>query len=123
MPSDDWLLRFQDDLVLARQWRWSGTHYQKTAEAWLENMRLHQAELERLFEQVYQGQSPSLWYRRWRLLYLAGAEMFGMHRGEEWYVSHYRFEPRSVSQSRLDENDRDGFVEQSGLHASELVAH
>lgn len=96
MPSDDWLLRFQDDMVLTRQWRWLGTHYQKTAEAWLDNMTLHRAELEKLFETVYRGQSPALWYRRWRILYLAGAEMFGMFAGQEWYVSHYRFEPRSV---------------------------
>lgn len=123
MPSDDWLLRFQDDLVLTNQWRWSGTHYQKTAEAWLENMRLHRAELERLFEQVYRGQSPALWYRRWRILYLAGAEMFGMHRGEEWYVSHYRFEPRSVSRSSHSRASGGGLAEEPSHRSSELVAH
>lgn len=27
MPSDDWLLRFQDDVRIENQWRWAGTHY------------------------------------------------------------------------------------------------
>ncbi|HAN98325.1 MAG TPA: SAM-dependent methyltransferase [Planctomycetaceae bacterium] len=101
MPGDDWLLRFQEDLVVTRQWRWSGDHYRRTAEAWLGQMAIHRNELLTIFREVYPNQSPELWYRRWRMLYLAGAEMFGADRGEEWWVSHYRFEPRGAE--RLDE--------------------
>ncbi|MDI4634128.1 class I SAM-dependent methyltransferase [Pelomonas sp. V22] len=38
MPSDDLALQCQDDLHLVQRWRWDGTHYQRTAEAWLKRM-------------------------------------------------------------------------------------
>ena len=38
MPSDDLPLHFQQELMFLQQWRWDGSHYEKTANAWLENM-------------------------------------------------------------------------------------
>ncbi|EQD56492.1 cyclopropane-fatty-acyl-phospholipid synthase, partial [mine drainage metagenome] len=37
MPSEHTLLHFADHLIIERQWRISGTHYQRTANAWLHN--------------------------------------------------------------------------------------
>jgi cyclopropane-fatty-acyl-phospholipid synthase len=34
-----------------------------------------------------------VWYKRWRLFFLATAGLFGHNRGEEWAVSHYRLKP------------------------------
>ncbi|MED5284953.1 MAG: class I SAM-dependent methyltransferase, partial [Planctomycetota bacterium] len=95
MPSDSWLYRFQDHLKVTRQWRWSGEHYQKTAEAWLDLMKVNRDSLLPILEKIYPGHNPHVWYRRWRILFLAGAELFGARRGQEWWVSHYLFEPQS----------------------------
>ena len=95
MPSDSWLYRFQDHLKVTRQWRWSGEHYQKTAEAWLDLMKVNRDSLLPILKKIYPGHNPHVWYRRWRILFLAGAELFGARRGQEWWVSHYLFEPQS----------------------------
>lgn len=93
MPADDLPGRFQRDLRLERQWRWSGTHYKKTADAWLKNLDQRQTELLPVLAGVYGPGNASRWFHRWRIFFLACAEMFGSAKGEEWGVSHYLFEP------------------------------
>ncbi|WP_077001132.1 cyclopropane-fatty-acyl-phospholipid synthase family protein [Variovorax sp. KK3] len=93
MPSDDLALHCQDDLRLLRRWRWDGRHYQRTAEAWLRTMDEHRAELQPLFDGTY-GADAALWWSRWRIFFMAVAELFGFDDGQQWWVSHYLFENR-----------------------------
>jgi cyclopropane-fatty-acyl-phospholipid synthase len=93
MPSDDLALRCQDHLRVAQQWRWDGTHYQRTAEAWLRNMDERRDRLMPLFERTY-GAQAAVWWQRWRLFFMAVAELFGHDGGRQWWVSHYLMEPR-----------------------------
>ncbi|MEQ1635504.1 MAG: cyclopropane-fatty-acyl-phospholipid synthase family protein [Methylococcales bacterium] len=91
MPARDTLLHFQAHLHLQRQWDVSGRHYQKTAEAWLENTdRNHQAILQ-LFTETYGKAEAKLWLQRWRIFFMACAELFGYQQGNEWLVAHYLF--------------------------------
>ncbi|MBK9383603.1 MAG: class I SAM-dependent methyltransferase [Planctomycetes bacterium] len=94
MPSDDLALRFQRDLELEARWRWDGTHYQRTAEAWLANLDRRRAEALPLLEQVYGAAEAPRWLQRWRMFFLACAELFGFAAGREWWVAHYRLARR-----------------------------
>ena len=91
MPSHDLLLNFQDDLRLEQQWAVSGTHYQRTAEAWLSNMDANRKEIWPMFEETYGRDQAKRWWAYWRVFFMSCAELWGFREGNEWHVSHYRF--------------------------------
>ncbi len=92
MPSQDLIHEFADLFAVEATWRWSGTHYQRTAEHWLENFDRHSAEIDAVLRATY-GADAALWRRRWRLFFLATAGLFGHSSGDEWGVGHYRLRP------------------------------
>jgi cyclopropane-fatty-acyl-phospholipid synthase len=94
MPADDLALHFQDDLRLARRWRWDGTHYQKTAEAWLRQMDDAHEALMPVMVDTY-GDGAEFWWQRWRLFFMSVAELFGHEGGQQWWVGHYLFDKRA----------------------------
>jgi cyclopropane-fatty-acyl-phospholipid synthase len=91
MPADQLLPLFQRDLMLERHWRVDGTHYARTSEAWLRNFDANEEAIRELFQSIAGQASANLQMQRWRMFFMAIAEMFGYRHGQEWWVSHYRF--------------------------------
>ena len=92
MPSDDLPLRFQDHLRLLQRWRWDGQHYEKTANAWLAQLDERRKQVLPILESTYGKDQAEVWLQRWRIFFMACAELFGYRNGQEWWVSHYLFE-------------------------------
>ena len=91
MPSDDLPSFFQEDLTLKNTWRWSGEHYEQTANAWLENIDANKAKALTVLEKIYGKNNAVMWLNRWRIFFMACAELWGYKGGKEWFVSHYLF--------------------------------
>jgi cyclopropane-fatty-acyl-phospholipid synthase len=92
MPSHGLMRHFPELFTVEREWRWAGSHYQRTANHWLENYDRNEAAIMALLRGVYADEAK-LWQRRWRLFFLATAGLFGYRGGEEWGVSHYLLTP------------------------------
>ncbi|VVE12754.1 SAM-dependent methyltransferase [Pandoraea anhela] len=106
MPSADLLLHFQDDLRIAKRWWLDGRHYARTANDWLQALDASRPRTLPLLETGY-GSKARVQFQRWRMFYLAVAELFGYAKGREWGVGHYLFEkrlPRAPS-ARTDARD------------------
>ena len=89
MPSHHLIRQFDDVFAIEKEWCWSGTHYQRTANHWLANFDAHRDTIEASLRQVH-GEEAALWMRRWRWFLLATSGLFGYADGTEWGVSRYR---------------------------------
>ena len=88
MPSDHLLFYFNEHLAVEDHWRVSGTHYQQTCEDWLRLMDERRGRIMPILETAYGGEA-GVWFQRWRVFFMACAELFGYRNGNEWFVSHY----------------------------------
>lgn len=92
MPSDALLFYFNKHMKVVNHWNWDGTHYEKTANAWLQNMDKHKREILPILSGVYGEKQTLKWWVYWRIFFMACAELWGYNNGKEWFVSHYLFE-------------------------------
>lgn len=98
MPSFDLIRRFDDHLTVEEQWRVDGTHYARTAEAWLENLDGRRLAAEAALGEVVRPADIPRALARWRMFFVACAETFAAKGGQEWFVGHYRLgRPREIA--------------------------
>ena len=92
MPSHRLLMSFPDRMKIEKDWRVSGTHYEKTSLAWLRKMDTNKIEVLELFKTTYGEKDASTWLQRWRIFFMSCEVLFGFNEGSEWGVSQYLFE-------------------------------
>jgi cyclopropane-fatty-acyl-phospholipid synthase len=91
MPSADLPLRFGEHLSINKRWHWSGQHYAKTSDAWLAQMDSNKDRILPILADCYGSNEAPIWWHRWRVFFMACAELFAYDGGNEWYVGHYLF--------------------------------
>ncbi|WP_132543085.1 SAM-dependent methyltransferase [Plasticicumulans lactativorans] len=91
MPAADLLPGLRGPLQVEQAWSVDGHHYRRTAEAWLARLDAAREPVLALFREVYGAADARRWLHRWRVFFMACAELFGYADGAEWGVSHYRF--------------------------------
>lgn len=89
MPGEDLPSKLIHPFRIEQQWTWSGEHYQKTSEAWLQNMTRKRELVLPVLEETYGRKELKRWWNRWRVFFMSCAELFGYNNGSEWRVSHY----------------------------------
>lgn len=95
MPSRNLLALCADHLTVEQSWEVPGTEYQRTAEAWLKRLDARRADLLPILAGTYGADQAERWFRRWRMFFLACAELFGFRGGSEWFVVHHALKRRS----------------------------
>jgi cyclopropane-fatty-acyl-phospholipid synthase len=62
-------------------------------------MDARREELMPIFERTYARQAER-WFGRWRMFFMACAELFGYGDGREWFVSHTLMRPKDAAVGR-----------------------
>jgi cyclopropane-fatty-acyl-phospholipid synthase len=52
-------------------------------------------EIMRVFSNSYGKENASIWFQRWRIFFMACAELFAYKSGNQWFVAHYLFNKKS----------------------------
>ncbi len=90
MPCRDYPRRLESPFEVEAEWTWSGEHYRRTADAWLARLERNRGAALKALAVAHGEAQARRWFGRWRMFFLACAEMFGLRGGEEWFVAHCR---------------------------------
>ncbi|MFW5792487.1 MAG: hypothetical protein ACOCVU_07455 [Desulfohalobiaceae bacterium] len=88
MPVLDLLPQVAEDFECTGLHTVDGRHYQLTCEAWLAKCDRNKERVVKIFEPDLGPRGARIQLQRWRLFFMACAELFGFNQGCEWLVSH-----------------------------------
>lgn len=91
MPAEDLFLRYQRDLSVKQQWWIDGRQYARTCEQWLMRLDEQEPAVKQALMTSKSHESPTVLVQRWRIFFMACAELFKYDSGSEWGVGHYLF--------------------------------
>jgi cyclopropane-fatty-acyl-phospholipid synthase len=89
MPSADLLLYFTDNFSVEKVWRVNGINYKLTLDAWLRKMKNNKETLLPILEDTYGKKNAKKWWYYWKTFFISCSEAFGIHGGNQRFVSHY----------------------------------
>lgn len=98
MPAKDLFLRYQRDMSVRQQWWINGSHYARTCEEWLSRLDACEPAVRRALSKLDSNESPKVLVQRWRMFFMACAELFKFNGGDEWGVGHYLFDVNDVAE-------------------------
>ena len=78
---------------MEQHWRVPGGHYANTANAWLGKLDANRDTVLAALAATYGAADAGRWLNRWRMFFMACAELFAYRGGNEWFVGHYRMSP------------------------------
>ncbi|MBX3419959.1 MAG: class I SAM-dependent methyltransferase [Pirellulaceae bacterium] len=96
MPSENLLRNFGEHMHVVSQLNWPGSHYQRTANAWLANLDARRSEVWPILVNTYGRQSAARWFHRWRMFFMSVAELFGYDHGSQWFVTQVVLQPNQT---------------------------
>lgn len=88
MPSADAFARAGGPFRVLRHWDVPGTHYARTAAAWVANMDARREAVLPILAEAVGAPHARLWFSRWRTFFLACEELWAYRGGTEWFVAH-----------------------------------
>jgi cyclopropane-fatty-acyl-phospholipid synthase len=94
MPSSDLLDHLDVPFSVEQRWEVPGEHYARTSEDWLRNLEARRDDVMPILRSTYGLDEGERWCQRWRVFFLACAELFAFDGGSEWFVSHQLLAPR-----------------------------
>ena len=90
MPSHHLIRQYADLFAVEKEWRWSGTHYQRTARGLAGEFRRHRDEIEARAARRSMATTPRCGCGAGAGSSSRPSGLFGYADGSEWGVSHYR---------------------------------
>lgn len=91
MPSLELFSHFDECLSIDERWVVDGLHYWRTCESWLRNLDCNRAAALEALSSHSSPKQAKIEIQRWRIFFMACAELFRYRHGQEWFVGHYLF--------------------------------